>query len=293
MTARTARAVLVVWSVLAVGGCAYVPYRNLNAFGARELLVDKDNIEEIKLVRLLVGSNARPSSTQHPRSSHNPPERQNAAADTTEISIDEAFRAFYQTTPKEELTLRRNAIQERILAASAQRCGTYFKFVNQFATEVGFSLGALTTTLAGAGAIVTPATAARALAGTAGITSGVGAEFQEKFFSKLTVQVITKGIEKRREAIYDQIKKDRESADYENYPVEAAVKDALRYHSACNLLIGLEEAADSLERAKNPGLTQMREFLKSYGELRKELQQAVEKESEKKLEATPPKVPDK
>lgn len=270
MVLRITTILLGACSVIAFSGCTLGPYQKLNAFGAKELL--NRSFEEVQLIRLLVGSDATQSDKQQSSAGESDHGKERADADK-KMTIDEAFLEFHNKTPKEERVLRRNSIQERLLAASAQRCGAYFRFLNQFDTEVGFSFGALATALAGAGAIVTPATAARALSGTAGITSGVGAEFQENFFSKLTVQVITKGISERQRRIYEDIKTIRNKAEkYEEYPVEAAVKDALLYHAACNLVAGLEEAGAAIERAKRPGITEMMEVMRSFSDVWTELE---------------------
>ena len=95
------------------------------------------------------------------------------------------------------------------------------------------------------------------------------------------MQVITKAIEVRRETLYNKIKEAREKAkgDMAEYPVEAAVKDALVYHSACSLLTGLEEAGASIERAKDLGNERLKQYIKSYKGLQKELQTPSSQES--------------
>lgn len=158
----------------------------------------------------------------------------------------------------------RNSIQERILAASNERCGEYKNFLRQFESEGNFFLGTLATTLGGLGAIFTPAATARALAGLAGITSGVRAEFQEDLFHKLAVYVITDGIDKRRTQIYGVIlQKQRE--DYDSYTLMHAVNDAVVYHSSCTTLIGLQAASDSIRESQDPGLSRLREAVMSAG----------------------------
>ena len=67
-----------------------------------------------------------------------------------------------------------------------------------------FGLGSIATALAGAGAIVTGATAARSLAGAAGITEGIRAEFQQAFFSNLATHIIVPCIENRRRIILEE-----------------------------------------------------------------------------------------
>jgi hypothetical protein len=152
--------------------------------------------------------------------------------------------------------------------------------LNQFDSETGFFLGSLTTALAGAGAIVTPATAARVLAGTAGITSGINAEMTAKFFFQKTIQVLTNAFHVRRKKIYREIA-DRQNKGINEYPVEAAVKDALEYHGACSLIAGLEEAALSVERAQNPGLEELENVVDKVDKIRKKVEAWNPKKEEK------------
>lgn len=254
--AATFRLLLVLCYVGGTYGCAY---SNVNAYGAKALV--DETFEVIDLVALLTTTevSGKQLSLSSPSSSGGQSAVEGTAENKASRAFDAAFRAFYRDTAKEDLQLRRNMVQERILAASVQRCGNYVRFLKQFDTEIGFSLGSLATTLAGVGAIVTPANAARALSGAAGITTGVNAEFQQQFFSKLAMQVITKGIEARRTALYKEMEEKQKNTILE-YTVEAAVKDALAYHNACTLLTGLEEAGASIERASNPGITQLNDL---------------------------------
>jgi len=259
MITATLRMLLVLCCINGMYGCAY---SNVNAYGAKALV--DETFEVIDLVGLLAATevSGKQLSSSSPSSSGGQSAAEGTAENKGSPPFDAAFRAFYRDTAKGDLQLRRNMVQERILAASVQRCGNYVRFLKQFYTEIGFSLGSLATTLAGVGVIVTPANAARALSGAAGITTGVNAEFQQQFFSKLAMQVITKGIEARRTALYKAIE-GRQAREISQYTVEAAVKDALEYHNACTLLTGLEEAGASIERASNPGVAQLNEFFKA------------------------------
>jgi hypothetical protein len=245
---------LIPLSVVSFCGCSpssFVPYSQLNAFGAKEL-VDRATFEQIDLVKLLQSAGA--AANQSPASTNSSSVGQSQSSNPA--TIDEAFRAFYGTMST-DLELSRNRVQERILGASTQRCAAYTRFLKQFESEVGFGLGAIATALAGAGAIFTPATTVRALSGAAAITSGVNAEFDEKLFARLTIQVITKAIDSRRSEIYKGIA-EKQGKLIKDYPVEAAVKDALYYHGACSLLSGLEQAAASIERADDPGIKRLK-----------------------------------
>ncbi len=164
-----------------------------------------------------------------------------------------AFKNFYDRAVAPNRKLERNALQERILAASNQRCGEYQQYLKRLDTQTNIFLGGLTTVAAGAGAIFTGASTVRALSGAAAIISGLRAEINEQYFHSLTIQVITDGADARRREIYDEIL-ERQTASIDAYPVQAAVKDAITYHSECSLLSGLKQAALSIERAENPGL---------------------------------------
>lgn len=139
--------------------------------------------------------------------------------------IDIAFKAFMKYNNLEQ---RRNAVQEFILAASQSRCNYYKNRLQSLKTGTNFVFGSLTTLAGGLGAILSNnAMAARSLAGTSAILSGVNAEFNQQFFSNLAVSVIIKGIDKRRRALYDEIVNRGQIKPYHLYNVEAAVKDAI------------------------------------------------------------------
>ncbi len=260
-----------------LSGCT-TPYWQLNAFGPKELL-DREAFEPIDLAKLI--ESATPASTA--TTDRSPSGTNSLAEATPQERINTAFRDFYGNPSSDSLELRRNRVQERILASSTQRCAAYTRFLKQFESEVGFGLGAIATSLAGAGAIFTPATTVRALSGAAAITSGVNAEYSDKLFARLTIQVITKAIDSRRSDLYKEIKS-QQSHTIQEYPVEAAVKDALYYHGACSLLSGLEQAATSIERASNPGLDDLTKFADKFNAARNALNPPISS-------SEPPKTP--
>ncbi len=180
--------------------------------------------------------------------------------------LRKAFNGFYKY-PTDQLR-RRNRIQERILSASNQRCGEYKNYLKQFDSGINFFLGSLTTAVAGAGAIFTGVDTIRALSGSASILSGVRSEFNQEYFSNQTIQVLTNGFEAKRREIYKGILKTRKQG-LTRYPVEAAIKDAVVYHSSCSLLTGLEYAALSIERVENPGLKGAQKALVEVKQLQK------------------------
>ena len=185
--------------------------------------------------------------------------------DEYEVRLREAYDNFYQA---QNVIQRRNGAQERIIAASNQRCGEYKKFVKRIDTETNIFLGWLTTAAGGAGAIVTAAAAARALSGVAAIMSGVRAEANEAYFHNLTIQVLTDGMEKKRQEIYREIRENQQK-NVTAYPVEKAIGDAIFYHDHCSLLAGLEFSAASLRRATDPGLNRVNQTLETLEQTRR------------------------
>lgn len=178
----------------------------------------------------------------------------------------ERFRiAFYNANNDSEYksngtnTAHRSQIQDRLIAASNQRCNIYTTYLKRISAHNNGILGTLTTALGGAGAIVTGAEAARILAGLAGIASGTRAELNQAIFESVATSVIVPAIQKRRESILTEIRKKR-SGDtglgIEEYTIEGAVADAILYHGACSLDAGIAEAQQSIHGIENVGLKQ-------------------------------------
>jgi hypothetical protein len=181
--------------------------------------------------------------------------------------IDLAFHAFhseYDTGTERE---RRDQVQERLLGISNQMCSRYLSYMQNIHSDGNFVLGSLATLAGAAGAIVTGGTS-QILAGAAGALSGVRAEFNQDYFSNLTVAVITSGINLRRKEIYDEIVRYGTDRDEKRYPVEAAVKDALFYHGECSLMAGVEKAGDSIKLAQDPGLDAVNRTLFKVNQMR-------------------------
>ena len=184
-----------------------------------------------------------------------------------EVRLRKAYDNFYKAQNVEQ---RRNGAQERIIAASNQRCGEYKKFVKRIDAESNIGFGWLTTAAGGAGAIVTAEAAARALSGVAAIMSGFRAELNEAYFHNLTIQVLTDGMEKKRQEIYREIRENQQK-NVTDYPVEKAIGQAIFYHDHCSLLAGLEFSAESIKRATNPGLDRVNQTLETLEQTRRRM----------------------
>lgn len=170
--------------------------------------------------------------------------------------IDLSFAAFYNypDTGANTLERRRDSVQETLLAASNRRCNIYKNYIQRLSSHTNMLFGGAATIAGAAGAIVAGATAARALAGTAGLFSGLRSEFNENFFQSIAIHVIVNGIDTRRQQVYRDIQLFGQAKSYSDYTVEAAVKDALYYHGQCSVMAGLEEAGAAIRTVNDPGL---------------------------------------
>lgn len=154
----------------------------------------------------------------------------------------------------EDKKRRRNGIQERILSVSTSRCNVFKTYLRRDQADKNFLLGSLTTASAMLGAIMQGANASRNLSGTAGIFSGIRSEYNQAYYASLAAHVIVKGIETRQEIAYRQIQDGGQSKSIDDYPLEAAIKDALYFDGLCSVVAGLDQAAASVDATLEPGL---------------------------------------
>lgn len=170
------------------------------------------------------------------------------------IDIDELLKSYGLNEPGTVATkiaegekgyeYRRNDLQDRLLAASNQRCGDYLRILTSSNAQTQMTWGGLATLLSGAASVTSPASVAKALAAGSTVSNGVLSMYNEAYFSNLTINVISTGISKRREGILQQLTELRKNTMVD-YPVNRAIADALTYHSACNIISGLETAASA------------------------------------------------
>ena len=207
-----------------------------------------DELEDINLYTLL-DPEGRSKTTRNP---------QLRAWDNLAESekYDLAFRAFYEQYGNDgtRLSLARNRVQDRMFAASERRCGRYKHFLRHDQTAKNFWLGLATTVAGGIGALVPGIRSANNLAGTAGLLSGVRAEYNQAYFANLSVTLIVKGIEQRQEEALETIRRTGQAVGIEKYSLESAVKDAIQFDALCSAVTGLEYASDSVRSQSDPGL---------------------------------------
>ena len=141
----------------------------------------------------------------------------------------------------------RNEIQGVLFAASTNRCNKYKLMLRERSSNVSFILGSVATGLGAAGAIFTNATS-QILAGMAGATSGINAEYNKNIMSNLASSVIVPGIDKQRAAIAQEVA-NRRCLGLPSYTLSQALADALRFHAACSTDVGVAAAGAALSQS--------------------------------------------
>lgn len=142
----------------------------------------------------------------------------------------------------------RNDMQDRILAASNQRCGYYLRQLVASKSQTKMGWGSLALLLSGAASVTHPIASAQVLAAGSAVATGVNTLYDEAYFNNLAVNVIAGGISKQREGLLIQMT-DQRKKTMADYPVNRAVADAISYHAACNIVTGLEAAANAIKIA--------------------------------------------
>jgi hypothetical protein len=177
--------------------------------------------------------------------------------------LEAALVAFYSPLYNEMMDqdLRVGRVQDRLIAASEQRCGAYKIYLKRFEVYNDTTLGIGSLVAGGVGAVVKSSGIAQRWAALSGILGGARAEIRQGFFANLASYVIIPGIDAKRKEIHNEMMSKRnDGGGLKNYSVEAAIADAARFHAACTLENGLEHAKDSISLVENPG---QRMFLKS------------------------------
>lgn len=244
--------------------------------------IDK-RYEQVDLIAALQsGTEVQNNTPSNPGASGS--QNQVEATDDTQASkeLQAAYARFYSRYRADTNgPARRNEIQDELFRASDQRCNYYKAYLYHLQRSQRSLFGGLSTALGGLGAIFTSASTARALSGSAGIASGVGAEIMEAQFASLTIQVLIDGIEKARKDAYEGARAQRfitdpatkvsRIASLNEYTVEHAILDAVRYHGACAITEGLRAAANSIQTIRHPGPEMMQYAVAQSQRLRAQL----------------------
>lgn len=258
------RPVLCLGSVLfAISGCATLEQTNrgfVDKIGTYPL-TQRNEVEMLDLAHIVVehiGQGHHPADVVKCDLSSYSAEKAKAdeASATPGRRLDEALGCFAQLVERDRLRAERarNQIQERMLAASEQRCADFKMYLQRTQAVANFASGTLTSLFAAAGAITKSVEGAKTFAGLSGLSSAVGAEYSQAYFASLAAHVIVAGIDRQRARIYEQIYVSGQSQPIEKYTLQAAIRDAFRFHGSCALTSGLIEAQDAIRVADNPGM---------------------------------------
>lgn len=243
-----------------LSGCAGAPSyldetKYVDVTGANQL-ADRDVTENIDLGALLISYapvSGRANCGYDPNVSLDGVVK---AADGSTRYLESAtkyFNCMVRSSGDKQAMQARNALQERILAASAQRCNAFKGNLQRAYSRVNFNLG-LANTIAGTAGALVSGSAANYWSGASAIFSGARSEFNQDYMSGLAAFVITDGIDKFRRDAYKDIQQQGQNKPYADYPVEAAIKDALFYHGLCNVMSGFRAAHDAIKEVDNPGM---------------------------------------
>ena len=155
---------------------------------------------------------------------------------------------IFTAATESELQYRRNDLQDRIIAASNQRCAAYLRVLISSKAQTQMGWGGLATLLSGAATVTSPVAAAKVLSAGSTISNSYLSLYNEAYFNSLSINVISAGISKQREGLLQYLGEERKK-EMSQYPVHRAIADALSYHAACNIVSGLEAAAAATNAA--------------------------------------------
>lgn len=245
---------------VAVSGCSSVsildPLRQdgrITTTAAHALF--SDNYEQVNLMVSLDPENKRAQGAACELSAKVDKAGSTAAQD----EFGAALRAFYCYSDPEQ---RRNRLQDELFWRSENRCVIYKNYLKRTDTMQGTYTGIVSTVLSGVGAITGDLGRAQIHSALAAISSGIGAELKQGFFSDVAVGVLVPGIDEKRRQILERILARRGGASalaqggapITSYTMEAALRDVAEYHGACSILVGLDYAKESIREVRNPGM---------------------------------------
>lgn len=185
---------------------------------------------------------------------------------TSVAAVEQARKYFYDNCPtNERCGILRDRVQDRLIWASESACADYLSRVRKSFTSTNLNLGGATTLFGALGSVLTSVDATRVFSGAAAVTSGLRAEYNDVYFSSQAFELVSKAIRSVREKTLKSIHDGRLNKGIREYTLDGAVGDAMRYHASCNVMAGLEEAADAVTRERDPGLKRLSDLLQGVG----------------------------
>lgn len=271
---------ILILSLITLSACS-----GIRVSGVKPVFIDKgiwnqeadiDEYDDVKLAKLIV-ENTPGQKSPEDSNKYNTIEKAVAFFNTKHKPIYANFNGLNTTeaatarsenaiTEAKTVILGRNTIQDAILRASETKCNEYKRTLRQDSADGDFLGSAVSTTLGAVGAIVTGREASRVFAGLAGGASGVGAAWSQSYFSNLATSVIVPGIERRRATLLADIASKR-CYSLETYTVMYALRDAVAYHGACMIDVGIAEAGKIISQTDDPGIKNLTASLRHYAQM--------------------------
>jgi hypothetical protein len=155
----------------------------------------------------------------------------------------------------------RNLVQNRLMAAAERRCGRYIQFLRSDNTSTNFAFASAAGVLSTLGALISHEQSARTFSALGGMTSGLRAEYNNEFYSNLAISVIIRGITEKRRSLREDLEHKQQTTSYDRYDIAAAIRDAVEFDAACNVVNGLETANEAVQRLNEPGRDAMNRAL--------------------------------
>ena len=141
---------------------------------------------------------------------------------------------------------RRNSIAGALLLASDRNCDVYLENLRGFQSTWRTSFSLASVGLGAAGAIVTGADTSRLLSGLTGASSGAVGALDDNIMGGMAAEVLVAGVRAGREPLRQAIIQNM-ALPYEQWTVEIAIADVLRYHGRCNAMSGLASTQRAVE----------------------------------------------
>jgi hypothetical protein len=166
----------------------------------------------------------------------------------------------YQAAVRDSTGEARNRLRSDLVKRSDLICSQTQAQIVGANDLVNFSLAEITTVLAGAGAIVTGATAAKILSGSAAATNATRTQMNEVFYQNAFKQAIIQKINDIRVTQLAHLNKLSFTGDADSspptalklYSTEAMLNDVVDYHNKCSFYAGVTSLTQTAQSATPP-----------------------------------------
>jgi hypothetical protein len=143
-----------------------------------------------------------------------------------------------------EYVNRRDDIQGYLKNVSDRNCNLFKSNTLSRQATVNFGLESTALLFSGLGGLLSPESTAQALSGASALTTGVSEKVGSNFYREKTVEILTKAIQTKRDALWADIKAKQalaKAGGTETYRINEAIADVVEYNNSCGLVTGFEE----------------------------------------------------